>query len=115
MCALSMVATSAGVGGGAIYSALLMFIENFSAQVAFPISNFVILVCSVLTFYLGVKDKMIFPEHKFVDYDIVVIFCPTLLLGTKVGVILNKIFPQLLLNLLLIVCIAFSTYKIYKK
>ena len=55
MCGLSAVATAAGVGGGAIYSALLMFIENFEAQTAFPISSFSILICSIITFYLGVK------------------------------------------------------------
>jgi uncharacterized membrane protein YfcA len=110
-----MVATAAGIGGGAIYSAMLMFIENFPASVAFPISNFVILCCSILTFYLGVKDKMEFPEHKFVDYDLIVVFCPTLLLGTKIGVILNKIFPTLILNILLVLSLAFSCYKTYHK
>jgi uncharacterized membrane protein YfcA len=112
---LSMVATTAGIGGGAIYSTLLMFIDNFSAMEAFPISNFIILFCSSCTFYIGVKDKMRNPEHNFVDYDIVMVFCPTLLLGTKIGVILNKIFPGVILSILLILVLSFSSYKAYHK
>jgi uncharacterized membrane protein YfcA len=111
MSGLSLIATTAGVGGGAIYSTLLMFMDNFRANDAFPISNFIILLCAITTFYVGVRDKMENPKNKFIDYDIVVVFCPTLLLGTKIGVILNKIIPSLILNILLILVLAFSAYK----
>ena len=114
MCLLSTVSTAAGVGGGAIYSALLMFIDNFEAQIAFPISSFSIFVCSALTFYLGVKSKLKKPKMKFIDYDLVIIFCPSLLLGTKIGVILNSILPALILTICLIVSLSFSCYKTYK-
>ncbi len=112
---MSVIATSAGVGGGAVYSAILMFVENFSAMEAFPISNFTILMCSLTTFYIGVRDKVRNPEGRFVDYDSVLIFVPTMLLGTKLGVLLNKILPSLLLNILLILSLAYSSYKSYKK
>lgn len=112
---MSAVATTAGVGGGAVYSAIMMFVENFSASEAFPISNFIILFCSLTTFFIGVKEKIKNPETRFIDYDVVVVFCPTLLLGTKLGVILNKIFPSLILNILLILSLAFSCYKSYQK
>ena len=114
MCLLSTVSTAAGVGGGAIYSALLMFIENFDAQIAFPISSFSIFICSCITFYLGVIDKINDPKMKFIDYDLAIIFCPSLLLGTKIGVILNGIFPALILICFLIVSLSFSCYKTYK-
>jgi uncharacterized membrane protein YfcA len=112
---MSTVATTAGIGGGAIYSAILMFAENFSAMEAFPISNFIILFCALTTFYIGVKDKIANPENKFVDYDLVVVFGPMLLLGTKIGVILNKILPSLILNIFLILSLAYSSYKSYQK
>ena len=114
MCGLSAVATAAGVGGGAIYSALLMFIENFEAQTAFPISSCSILICSIMTFYLGVKAKIKNPSMKFIDYDLVIVFCPALLLGSKIGVILNEIFPALILIIFLILSLSFSSYKTYK-
>ena len=112
---MSIVATAAGVGGGAIYSAILMFVENFSAMEAFPVSNFVILFCTLITFYIGVISKAKNTEQRFVDYDVVAVFVPTMLLGTKLGVLLNKILPSLLLNILLILALAYSCYKSYKK
>ncbi len=108
MAFISTVATTAGIGGGAIYSAILMFVENFSAAEAFPISNFIILFCSSTTFYMGYKDKLENPENPFVDYNLALIFCPTLLFGTKLGVIFNRIFPSLLLNIFLILTLALS-------
>lgn len=115
MAALSLIATTAGIGGGAIYSTLFMFLDNFAAIQAFPISNVMILSCSLCTFYVGVKEKMRNPEHMFVDWDLVMVFCPTLLLGTKIGVILNKMSPGILLNILLILILTFSSYKAYTK
>jgi uncharacterized membrane protein YfcA len=115
MIGLSLVATTAGIGGGAVYSALLMFVENFSAMEAFPISTFIILLCAICTYFIGIKDKIENPQHKFVDYDLVLVFCPTMLLGTKIGVILNRMFPSLVLNILLILLLSFSSYKIYLK
>jgi uncharacterized membrane protein YfcA len=112
---MSVVATTAGVGGGAVYSAIMMFVENFSATEAFPISNFVILLCALTSFYIGAKNKFHNPEHKFVDYDVVVIFVPTTLFGTKLGVILNKIIPNIILSILLILSLAWSCYKTYYK
>jgi len=115
MCAISMVATTAGLGGGAVYSAILMFVENFSAMETFPISTFIILFCALSTYFIGIKDKIENPQHKFVDYDLVLVFCPTMLIGTKIGVIWNRMFPSLFLNMLLILSLAFSSYKIYLK
>ncbi len=115
MSILSMVATTAGIGGGAVYSALLMFVENFSAMEAFPISTFIILLTALGTYYVGIMDKIENPQHKFVDYDLVLVFCPTMLLGTKIGVIFNRMLPSLVLNILLILLLAFSSYKIYNK
>jgi uncharacterized membrane protein YfcA len=92
-----------------------MFVENFSAAEAFPISTFIILLCSVTTFYIGWKDKVANPDRKFVDYELVLIFCPTLLFGTKLGVIFNRIFPSLVLSIFLILSLAFSCYKSYQK
>lgn len=114
MCVLSTVATSAGVGGGPIYSALLMFIDNFEPQIAFPISSFTILICSIITFALGVKQKLNNPSMLFIDYDLAVVFCPALLLGTRIGVIFNSTFPDLVLVISLIVFLSFSSFKTYK-
>ena len=115
MMLLSTAATTAGMGGGVVYSILFMFFSNFHARQAFPISNFIIFFCSFFTFFVGIKDKLENPEIKFIDFNLAIIFFPTQLLGTKIGVILNKVFPEILLNILLVVVLVISIYKTYHK
>ena len=115
MMLLSLAATTAGMGGGVVYSILFMFFSNFHARQAFPISNFMIFFCSFSTFCVGIKDKIQNPEIKFIDFNLSIIFFPTQLLGTKIGVILNNVFPEFLLNVMLVMVLVISIYKTYHK
>ena len=90
MCISSALATSCGIGGGAVYSALMLGVQEFDPNEAFPVSNFLILFCGLCTFYECALDKYKHPKNKFVVYDLAVIFGPSMLLGTKFGTILNK-------------------------
>jgi len=45
------------MGGGAIYSSLLICITKFSPKTSFHISNFIILFTAIVVFYLGLKKK----------------------------------------------------------
>ena len=115
MISLSLVATSAGIGGGVVYASLFMFFSNFQAKQAFSASTLVIFFCSSSTFYVGIKNKIENPQLKFIDFNLAAILCPTQLLGTKIGVILNKIFPEIFLNFLFIIVLSISIYKTYLK
>ncbi len=110
-----MIATSAGIGGGPVFGVMFSFVLNFSITQATPISNFMILVSSFTTFIVGLKNKIGNPKMKFVDYKLVVVFCPMLLFGTKLGVILNKILPSLFLNVILIALLTITSFKTYYK
>ena len=92
-----------------------MAICNFPVKIAFPISNFIIFFCSVMTFYLGAQDKREHPEQNFVNFNMAMIFCPTMLLGTKFGVILNNVLPNLVLLVILMFFLVFKGTKIYRK
>jgi len=112
---ISLFATSAGIGGGALYSTILIFIENLPINEAFPITTFVMFTCSICTFYLGVREKENHPEIKFVNYDLIIIICPMMLLGTKVGAILNKVTPNIYLNFVFLIFIGCSAYSTFGK
>ncbi len=92
-----------------------MFIEDFPPNLANPISNFLILICSSITYYIGVKDKYINPRNNFVDYDFVLVTCPIVLIGVKIGTILNKIMFKLFLTVFLITLIMLMFKKILNK
>jgi len=82
---MSLIASSSGIGGGAVYSTILMFVDNYPAYHAFPLSNFIIFVCSTSSYIMGVIDKNNNPEKLWINYDIVLIFCPIMLFGSKIG------------------------------
>jgi hypothetical protein len=90
-----------------------MFIEKLSPSEAYPISSFLITVCSSLTFYMGVKDKYQNPQNNFVEWDIALLFCPTLLLGTKFGTIFNKSLSDLFLTIFLAFFVLHNIKKTY--
>ena len=110
----SAVATSCGIGGGAVYTSMILGVEEMEPNEAMPISNFLILFCGLSTFISFTLDKYKHPKNVFVHYDMAVIFGPSMLIGAKFGTILNKILSSLLLLIFLLVVVSYSTRKTYK-
>lgn len=110
----SSLATSCGIGGGAVYSAMIIGVEEMEPNEAMPISNFLILLCGLSTFVSFTLDKYEHPKNKFVHYDIAIIFGPSMLIGAKFGTILNKILSSLLLLILLLIVVCYTLKKTYK-
>ena len=110
----SALATSCGIGGGAVYTSMILGVEEMEPNEAMPVSNFLILFCGLSTFISFTLDKYKHPKNVFVHYDMAVIFGPSMLIGAKFGTILNKILSSLLLLILLLIVISYSTRKTYK-
>ena len=110
----SSLATSCGIGGGTVYSSMILGVEEFEPSEAFPIANFLILLCGLVTFTSFAMDKYEHPKNIFVHYDIAVVFGPSMLLGAKFGTILNRILSSTILLIFLLVLLIFTTSKTYK-
>ena len=110
----SSLSTACGIGGGTIYSSVLLGVEQFDPSEAFPVSNFLILLCGVITYISFTIDKYNHPNSKFVNYDMAMVFGTSMLVGTKFGAILNKILSNLLLLIFLNILLCFTCYKTYK-
>ena len=109
----SSLATSCGIGGGTVYSSMILGVEELEPSQAFPVSNFLILFCGLVTFISFTMDKFQHPKNKFIQYDIAIIFAPSMLVGAKIGAILNKILPSSLLLVFLCFLICYTTRKTY--
>ena len=109
----SSLATSCGIGGGTVYSSMILGVEELEPNQAFPVSNFLILFCGLVTFVSFTLDKFQHPKNKFINYDVAIIFSPSMLVGAKVGAILNKILPTSLLLIFLVILICYTTRKTY--
>ena len=110
----SSLATSCGIGGGTVYSSMILGVEEFEPSEAFPIANFLILLCGLITFTSFALDKFEHPKNIFVHYDIAVVFGPSMLIGAKFGTILNKILSSTILLILLLFLLIYTCSKTYK-
>ena len=109
----SSLATSCGIGGGAVYSSMILGVEELEPSQAFPVSNFLILFCGLVTFVSFTLDKFQHPKNKFINYDVAIIFSPSMLVGAKIGAILNKTLSSSILLVFLVFLICFTTRKTY--
>ena len=107
----SALATACGIGGGTVYSSIILGVQGFLPSRAFPIANFLILCCGFVTYIESCIDKYENPTNKFVNYDIAIIFGPSMLLGAKFGTIINKVFPTTLLMIGLLILLCNTIYK----
>ena len=110
----SSLATSCGIGGGTVYSSMILGVEEFEPSEAFPIANFLILLCGLITFSSFAMDKFEHPKNIFVHYDIAVVFGPSMLIGAKFGTILNKILSSTILLIFLLFLLIYTCTKTYK-
>jgi len=104
----SSLATSCGIGGGTIYSSMILGVEEFEPSEAFPIANFLILLCGLITFISFAKDKYEHPKNIFVNYDMAVVFGPSMLLGAKFGTILNRMLSSTILLIFLLFLLIYT-------
>jgi uncharacterized membrane protein YfcA len=93
---------------------MILGVEEFEPSEAFPIANFLILLCGLITFTSFALDKFEHPKNIFVHYDIAVVFGPSMLIGAKFGTILNKILSSTILLILLLFLLIYTCSKTYK-
>ena len=110
----SALSNACGIGGGSIYSSFFLGVQEFEPYEAFPLAIFLVLCCNMITFIASLIDKYEHPKNKFVDYDIAIIVGPSMLLGTKIGTILNKIFSSSILTITVIIIVCYSITITYR-
>jgi uncharacterized membrane protein YfcA len=92
---------------------MILGVEELEPNQAFPVSNFLILFCGLVTFISFTLDKFQHPKNKFINYDVAIIFAPSMLVGAKFGAILNKTLSSSLLLIFLVFLICYTTRKTY--
>jgi uncharacterized membrane protein YfcA len=106
---LMMLCTLAGIGGGGVVVPLLSVFYSFNFKEATAISGFSILICSLVRFVYNFKQMH--PEKKAVsiDYGLAIVMLPTVMMGSFIGVIMNAMLPELILQICLTLLLGFLT------
>ena len=108
------MSNASGLGGGLLFIPVLLLIMNFYPHEAIPISKIVIFAGAVTSFIQNTKVKRPGRNAKALDYNLVIVNSPNLLLGTIFGVTLNKILPNALILFFLCILLFYYSYKTFK-
>ena len=108
---MSSLLTAGGVGGGAAYVPYIMLLFEVDLQKAITYAY----ACA-FGGGLGNISNTIFlknPKTKrfMINYDVNLIILPALMSGVLLGSVLQRIFPPLVVNILLLLVLAYSMYK----
>ena len=88
------MSNASGLGGGLLFIPVLLLIMNFYPHEAIPISKIVIFAGALTSFIQNIKVKRPGRNTKALNYNLVIVNAPNLLIGTVLGVTLNKILPN---------------------
>ena len=113
----TVLASAAGIGGGAVLVPLFTLLGEFTEHEAIPLSIATVFGASMfatLGSYLWQKHPLV-PHRPVIAYDAALVLLPATLLGSTVGVFLNKLCPNWLIVALLVLLCAFSGHRTLDK
>ena len=108
------MSNASGLGGGLLFIPVLLLIMNFYPHEAIPISKIVIFAGALTSFMQNTRVKRPGRNTKALNYNLVIVNAPNLLIGTVLGVTLNKILPNAIILFLLCLLLFFYSYKTFK-
>ncbi|CAE7500440.1 unnamed protein product [Symbiodinium microadriaticum] len=112
---ISGLALSAGIGGGGLYVPLLMIILGFQVHEATAISQPCLAGGAASALIYNVRQRHPSGLKPMIDYDLVLIMGPNLLVGAMVGSFLNFALPSWLILGMLVAILSHSVFKTFKK
>jgi len=110
-----MIAAGGGIGGGGILVPIYILVMRFSPKHAIPLSNITVFGGSIANTLLNSKKRHPLADRPLVDWDLILVMEPLTIAGALLGAFLNKILPEELLTILLVVLLSFTAYNTLKK
>lgn len=101
-----------GVGGGGLLVPMYIFFYGLSPKHAIPLSKATIFGNAVASYFFNFNRKHpLNAKLPLINYQVSGIMEPTTLIGTIFGVMMNHMFPDWLILVLLISLLSYITYK----
>lgn len=104
----SIITTVAGIGGGVIFLPILMLMFDFNDKDAVPISISIVFIILFLRNILSIPERHPRRDKPIINYDIALIFSPSIIMGTIFGVLINQISATWLILLFIIIIMSFN-------
>ena len=115
MAALLALANVGGIGGGGLIIPITMALFIFTTKEAIAISGFTIFTGSVARFIYSWHQRHPHKDATMIDYGIVIVMMPLVLVGSYIGVLVNIMLPPILLSAILTVILLLLTAQSFFK
>ncbi len=94
---LCMLSSAAGVGGGSVIVPICLIIMDFDTKQSVALANGLTFFLALVKCSVGLAKKNPLIKHKtLIDYNIVLIFISSILIGSLVGSLIARILSDLL-------------------
>ncbi|KAH7479540.1 Sulfite exporter TauE/SafE family protein 4 [Phytophthora ramorum] len=100
------VAAGGGTGGGGVLDPIYILVMGLSAKIAIPLSSITILGGAIGNLFLNLRRTRDNSTQPLIDWDVILVMQPLLLLGATCGTFLNTIMPTWLLCILLVLVLS---------
>ncbi|KAL5071218.1 hypothetical protein RYX36_022105 [Vicia faba] len=104
-----------GVGGGGIFVPMLILIIGFDAKSATAISKCMVTGAAISTVFFNLKLRHPTLDIPMIDYDLVLLNQPVIILGISIGVALSVVFADWMITVLLIIIFIVTSVKAFIK
>merc|ERR1719333_1785893 len=108
----AMIAAGGGLGGGGVFVPIFILILQYPPKYAAALSQATIFGGSIVNLIMNLKKYHPTRQHRpLTDFSTLLIFEPMLLVGTIIGVLLNVMFPDILILILLAMVLTYATIR----
>ncbi|KAE9033538.1 hypothetical protein PR003_g8699 [Phytophthora rubi] len=109
------VAAGGGTGGGGVLDPIYILVCGLSAKTAIPLSSITILGGAIGNFFMNLRRTRDNSAKPLIDWDVILVMQPLLLLGATCGTVLNTIMPTWLLCVLLVLVLSVTGTRTLQK
>merc|ERR1719297_777697 len=112
----AMIAAGGGLGGGGVFVPIYILILGYPPKYAAALSQATIFGGSIVNLIMNLKKHHPTRAHRpLTDFSTLLIFEPMLLVGTIIGVLLNVMFPDILILILLAMVLSYAVLRTSRK
>lgn len=110
-----ILAAGGGIGGGGILVPIYILILGFLPKHAIPLSNVTVFGGAIANTMRNWSKRHPTADRPLIDWDLIVVMEPPTLAGALVGANLNKMLPETVVAVLLVLLLSFTSYNTLKK
>lgn len=110
---LIILTTAAGVGGDVLMIPIIKVLFGFSSLHSIALSQICTAVSTLIRLVFTYKNRNPYRDAPEIDYNVGLIFAPSLFLGSNIGLILSYFIPNVIVSILLITILLFTAHKTF--